>query len=59
MDFGKTVERDWGKVKNCGQFSYLKKKNVVYAVNSSHRNFHNSASESVINFVKKHFDQSQ
>ena len=56
---------DWGKVKTC-QFSCLRKKTFAYAVNSlidvnsSHRIFHNSASESVITFgKKKHFDESQ
>ena len=58
--------RDWGKVKNCCQFSRLKKKTtVVYAVNSliddnsSHRIFHESTSESVTTSGKKHFNESQ
>ena len=41
------IRRDWRKVKNCRQFSYLKKKTIAYAVssfidlNSSGRIFHN------------------
>ena len=48
-----SIRRDWSKVKNCHQFSCLKKKTIVYAVNSlievnlSHRIFHNSALESL------------
>ena len=45
------IRRDRGKV-NCRQYSCLKK-TVVYAVNSSHLIFHNSALESVITFGKK------
>ena len=50
-----------GKVRNCCQFSCLKKKTVAHAVNSlidvnsSHRIFHNSSSESIINPGKNTF----
>ena len=53
------IVRDWGKVKDCCQFSCLKKKTVAHAVdslidvNSAHCIFHTSASESVITFGKK------
>ena len=55
------ITRDWGKLKKCHQFSCLKKKTIASAVNlliynnSSHRIFHNSASESVSTFRKKTF----
>ena len=54
------IRRDWRKVKNCRQFSCLKKKTIAYAVssfidlNSSGRIFHNFALESVVTFGKKH-----
>ena len=43
------------EVAYCRHFLCLKKKTVVYAVNSSNRIFHNSTSESVITFGKKTF----
>ena len=56
------IARDWGKVKNCCQFSCLKKeRTIAYAVNSlindnsSNRIFHDSTSESVITSGKKPF----